>query len=101
MGLEAFFREGWGNGSTTLENKGRRGSFEPNRLFRLIHYYDGVSVAGINFHFDRVGFDSIDCGGTDLGQHGLVMVKQQQKRNHDLRRVPKSPFHYRLDELQS
>jgi len=72
-----------------LENRGQGGSFEENRLFRLNHYYDCVSVPGIDFHFDRVGFDAVDCGGTDLGQHGLVMVKQQQKRNNGFAAVAK------------
>ena len=31
---------------------------------------DGVPVPGIDFHLDRIRFDAVDGGGTDLGQHG-------------------------------
>jgi len=45
------------------------------------HYDEGIAPAAIDLDLDGEGFDSIDGGGQNAGQHGRIVVEQKRKGN--------------------
>src|SRR5690348_9574559 len=40
---------------------------------------DRIPIAGVDFHLDGISVDSINCGGTNLGQHALDLCERITK----------------------
>ena len=70
----------------------RRGDAVPRFLHRRIRQPDDdddrIAPAGIDLHLDGEGFDSIDRGGQNTGQHGRILGERGRKGNAVLRPCP-------------
>jgi hypothetical protein len=40
-----------------------------------------MAIPAVDFHFDRIRFDAVDGGRTDLGQHRGSLAPFPEKRN--------------------
>ena len=67
---------------------------QQKEAFRLIvanDHNNSISITGVDFHFDRIGFDAANSGRTDLGQHGHRYGRDEGKTQSGFLRQGSGP----------